>query len=67
MGRFDGFWELKLYPWDVAAGALFVQEAGGHVTLLGGEPLDIYAKEIVASNGKIHPQMIDVLRKGRRP
>ncbi len=67
MGRFDGFWELKLYPWDVAAGALFVEEAGGKVSHLGGEPLSVYSKEIVASNGKIHSQMIEILSQGKRP
>ena len=67
MGRFDGFWELKLYPWDVAAGALFVEEAGGKVSHLGGEPLSVYSKEIVASNGKIHSQMVEILSQGKRP
>ncbi len=66
-GRFDGFWELKLYPWDVAAGGLIVEEAGGTVTHLGGEPFNIYSREILASNGKIHLQMADILRRGRRP
>ena len=67
MGRFDGFWELKLHPWDVAAGALIVQEAGGTVTHLGGEPFSIYSQEILASNGKIHSEMIAVLSRGIRP
>ena len=67
MGRFDGFWELKLNPWDVAAGALIVREAGGTVTRLGGEPFNIYSKETLASNGKIHTQMIEILSKGARP
>jgi len=67
MGRFDGFWELKLNPWDVAAGALIVQEAGGTVTRLGGEPFTIYSQETLASNGRIHPQMIEILSQGIRP
>jgi len=62
MGRFDGFWELKLSPWDMAAGSLLVTEAGGKVTDFSGEPFNIYLKEILASNGKIHQQMIDVLK-----
>jgi myo-inositol-1(or 4)-monophosphatase len=62
MGRFDGFWELKLSPWDMAAGSLLVMEAGGKVTDFSGEPFNIYLKEILASNGKIHQQMIDVLK-----
>ena len=67
MGRFDGFWELKLHPWDVAAGALFVEEAGGKVTDLGGGPFSVYSKEIVASNGRIHSQMVEILVRGKRP
>ncbi|HDJ23627.1 MAG TPA: inositol monophosphatase, partial [Candidatus Aminicenantes bacterium] len=66
-GRFDGFWELKLNPWDVAAGALIVNEAGGVVSDFQGNPLDIYGAEIVASNGKIHQEMIQVLSRGKRP
>lgn len=62
MGRFDGFWELKLSPWDTAAGSLLVEEAGGKVTDFLGGPFNIYLKEILASNGKIHKQMIEVLR-----
>ena len=63
-GRFDGFWELKLNPWDVAAGTLIVEEAGGVVTDFGGEPLDIYGQETLASNGRIHEEMIGVLGRG---
>ncbi len=64
-GRLDGFWELRLSPWDVAAGALIVREAGGHVSdLTGGEDwLD--PANIVASNGKIHTEMLTVLRNGK--
>ena len=62
-GRFDGFWEQKLHPWDVAAGSLLVTEAGGTMSTFKGEKFSIYANEIVASNGKIHPQMVEILRK----
>jgi myo-inositol-1(or 4)-monophosphatase len=62
MGRFDGFWELKLSPWDMAAGKLMVEEAGGEITNFTGGPFNIYLKEILGSNGKIHQQMIDILR-----
>ncbi len=62
-GRFDGFWELKLFPWDVSAGILIVEEAGGKITDFKGFPTDIYSKEIVASNGKIHEEMIRVLNE----
>jgi myo-inositol-1(or 4)-monophosphatase len=61
-GRFDGFWELKLKPWDVAAGCLIVREAGGMVSDLAGAKFSIYDEEILASNGKIHLLMIDILR-----
>jgi myo-inositol-1(or 4)-monophosphatase len=60
-GRFDGFWEQRLSPWDVAAGGLLITEAGGTLSNFKGEPFCIYDKEIVASNGKIHSQMIEVL------
>ncbi|MFO1463947.1 MAG: inositol monophosphatase family protein [bacterium] len=60
-GRYDGFWELNLFPWDVAAGLLMIQEAGGKVTDFRGRPFDIYAKEICASNGKLHEAMVAVL------
>jgi myo-inositol-1(or 4)-monophosphatase len=62
-GRFDGFWEQKLRPWDVAAGSLLVAEAGGTVSDYQGKPFSIYAPEIVASNGIIHEQMLGVLRE----
>ncbi len=64
-GRFDGFWELKLSPWDMAAGTLIVREAGGTVTSIRGEPFDLYGGGVVASNGLIHREMISVLREGR--
>lgn len=64
-GRFDGYWELKLNSWDTAAGVLIVQEAGGMVTDFGGKPFDIYAGQILASNGLIHEGMLQVLQDGR--
>jgi len=60
-GRFDGFWELYLKPWDIAAGQAIIKEAGGKVSTFNGDNLDIYGKEILVSNGKIHKQMINVL------
>jgi myo-inositol-1(or 4)-monophosphatase len=65
MGRFDGFWELKLNPWDVAAGKLLVEEAGGWVTDFGGGDLDISGQETLASNGRIHKEMVRVLQSKR--
>ena len=60
-GRFDGFWEEGLKPWDVAAGALIVEEAGGRITHYDGSAFDIYTAPILASNGLIHEQMMRVL------
>jgi myo-inositol-1(or 4)-monophosphatase len=64
-GRFDGFWEFKLSPWDIAAGILIVREAGGKVTNWSGQKYDIFKGEVLASNGKIHDEMLGVLKKVR--
>ncbi|HEY8562983.1 MAG TPA: inositol monophosphatase family protein [Pyrinomonadaceae bacterium] len=61
-GRFDGFWEEGLNPWDVAAGFLLIEEAGGQVTFYTGEKYNIYSPPIVASNGLIHGEMLEVLK-----
>ena len=53
-GRFDGFWEISLHPWDVAAGKVIVEEAGGCVTAFDGSPCTIYERELLASNGRLH-------------
>lgn len=63
-GRYDGFWELDLWPWDVAAASLILTEAGGRVTMFNNTPLNVYGKEIVASNGKIHRSMLEVIQHG---
>jgi myo-inositol-1(or 4)-monophosphatase len=63
-GRFDGFWEVKLSPWDMAAGALIVREAGGRITSLSGDPFSLYEGGVLASNGLIHEQMLGVIREG---
>jgi len=60
-GRFDGFWEDGLNPWDVAAGALLICEAHGKVTNFKDEPVDIYNEQVLASNGLIHEAMMRVL------
>jgi len=62
-GRFDGFWELGLHPWDVAAGSLIVTEAKGVVTDLKGGTFSIYSKEILASNGLIHKEMLETIQE----
>jgi myo-inositol-1(or 4)-monophosphatase len=61
LGRVDGFWEMDLHPWDTAAGLVILEEAGGKVTDFSGGPFSIYGKEIVASNGKIHDEMVQIL------
>jgi len=60
-GRFDGFWEMKLSPWDTAAGALLVEEAGGRITDFSGAPFDPFGRECLASNGLIHGDMLEIL------
>ncbi len=62
-GRFDGFWEPLLKPWDTAAGILLVEEAGGKVSNYLGEPFDPFQNNILASNGLIHEDLITVARK----
>ena len=64
-GRLDGYWECKLKPWDVAAGSLLVAEAGGTVTNQGGLAYSVYDHRIVASNGVIHQEMLEVLNRGQ--
>ena len=61
-GRFDGFWEQRLHPWDIAAGALMIKEAGGRTTGLDGEVFAPRAGQIVASNGPLHDQLVSVIR-----
>ncbi len=66
MGRFDGYWEIIIHPWDIAAGSLIVEEAGGKVTDLGGNALSIYKNEIVSSNGRIHGELLEELQAVNR-
>ena len=66
-GRFDGYWELRLGAWDVAAAGLMVEEAGGRLTAIDGGPLDLDTPTVVASNGRIHDQILTVLKEIRRP
>lgn len=61
-GRFDGFWESKLKPWDTAAGSLILQEAGGKVTDFKGNKFNVYEKEILATNSRIHTQMLEIFK-----
>ena len=60
-GRFDGYWESKIQPWDVAAGALIVSEAGGRVSTVSGDPFRSRAGSVLATNGHIHDLMLEVI------
>ena len=62
-GRFDGFWELKLKPWDTAAAHLLIEEAGGKITDITGRPWNLLSPHILVSNGRIHEQMIAVFQR----
>jgi myo-inositol-1(or 4)-monophosphatase len=64
-GRLDGYWEWKLAPWDVAAGYLIVEEAGGRCSDASGGSAPASGSEVVASNGHIHQAMLEVLRTVR--
>ncbi len=66
-GRFDGFWEDGLSPWDIAAGMVLIEEARGKVTNFDNEPLSIYTKKVLATNGLVHDAMLTVLEHGFRP
>jgi myo-inositol-1(or 4)-monophosphatase len=62
-GRFDGFWEFNLNPWDTAAGVLIVQEAGGKVTRFDGGPFRLDSREVLATNGLIHVEVLENFRE----
>jgi len=64
-GRMDGFWEQQLKPWDVAAGALMLAEAGGTITGLDGAPFDVRRGQLMASNGLLHAALLEVVREWR--
>ena len=60
-GRLDGFWEFGLAPWDVAAGSLLIEEAGGKVSAIRGDAFSLTGREILTSNGRIHEEMRQLL------
>jgi myo-inositol-1(or 4)-monophosphatase len=62
-GRFDGFWEYRLHPWDTAAATLIVREAGGMVSDFHGRAFDLYGEQTLASNGRVHGALVRVLKK----
>jgi len=64
-GRMDGFWEQHLKPWDMAAGALMLTEAGGRITAVDGSRFDLRKGQLMASNGVIHDALLDVVRRWR--
>lgn len=66
-GRFDGFWEMKLHPWDTAAGKVIVEEAGGKVSDFSSGPFSVDLKEILATNGRIHGEMVRWLASHGKP
>ena len=61
-GRFEGFWEEHLKPWDTAAGALIVEEAGGRVSDFDDSPYQMNSPQILATNGQIHSKMLSLLK-----
>jgi myo-inositol-1(or 4)-monophosphatase len=65
-GRFDAFWEENLHPWDMAAAVVIIDEAGGRVSNYDDAPLDIFARQIIASNGRLHEAMVEAIRAARR-
>lgn len=65
-GRFDGYWELKLKPWDIAAGALIVAEAGGRLSDFSGKPFSIDGQETLASNRLIHEEMVRIATAAKK-
>ncbi len=62
-GRFEGYWEFGLKPWDIAAGALIIEEAGGHVTDTNNNQIDLFGGDTFASNSKIHQETLDIFDK----
>ncbi|MEI8255094.1 MAG: inositol monophosphatase family protein [Deltaproteobacteria bacterium] len=62
-GTYDGYWEHKLKPWDLAAGAVMVAEGGGRVTSFTGGSVDVLAGELVATNGRIHDELLAALAR----
>jgi len=61
-GRFDGYWEFNIKAWDIAAGALIVEEAGGHVTDINGNLLDLFGQQVLVTNKLIHKELSNMMR-----
>lgn len=65
-GRYDGFWEARLSPWDVAAGIVLVEEAGGKISDYAGKPTDSYGREMVATNGIWHRKIVNTIQSAKK-
>jgi myo-inositol-1(or 4)-monophosphatase len=65
-GRLDGFWEIGLSPWDMAAGILLIQEAGGSCSDMTGAPHHLRSPHILADNGMLHQELLEVFAATRR-
>ena len=65
-GRYEGYWELDLKPWDVAAGAIIVKEAGGFVTDYAGRDRAVQSGEVLAANDHLHPALVKLISDTRR-
>ncbi len=61
-GRFDGYWERDIKPWDIAAGSLLITEAGGMITNIDGQPFDVRGEGVICANLDLHPQMLERVR-----
>ena len=66
MGRFEGYWELTISPWDIAAGVLIVEEAGGRISCLDGGKHSVYDRQVVATNGLIHDELVACIQDVNR-
>ena len=62
-GRFDGFWEFELNPWDIAAGSLLIQEAGGQICNFSGQDFDLYDGQVLATNNKLQKPMLEMINE----
>jgi len=65
-GRLDGFWEIGLSPWDMAAGVLIVEESGGLITDFAGNPWTVVTRDIVAANLTLHAALLEAIRRADR-
>jgi myo-inositol-1(or 4)-monophosphatase len=66
-GRFDGYWEVKLSPWDMAAGVVILREAGGVVSGFSRDRFSLYGQELVATNGRIHEHLLRAINQHPDP